>query len=44
MSDVFCSNCGHRNQMGSNFCSSCGQPLERPDDEPATITVRLPDK
>lgn len=41
MSDVICSNCGHRNQTGSNFCSSCGQPLERIDDEPATITFTL---
>jgi hypothetical protein len=41
MSDVFCNNCGHRNQMGSNFCSSCGQPLERASDEPATITFSL---
>lgn len=41
MSDVFCTNCGHRNQTGSNFCSSCGHPLERPDDEPATITFSL---
>jgi len=41
MSDVFCSNCGHRNQTGSNFCSSCGQPLERAADEPATITFTL---
>jgi hypothetical protein len=41
VSDVFCSNCGHRNQTGSNFCSSCGQALERPDDEPATITFSL---
>ena len=41
MSDVFCSNCGHRNQAGSNFCSSCGQPLERAPEEPATITFTL---
>ena len=41
MSDVFCSNCGHRNQAGSNFCSSCGQALERAVDEPATITFSL---
>jgi pSer/pThr/pTyr-binding forkhead associated (FHA) protein len=41
VSDVFCSNCGHRNQTGSNFCSSCGQALERPDDEPATITFSI---
>ena len=36
MADVFCNNCGHRNQAGSNFCSSCGQPLD-----PATITLTL---
>ncbi|WP_426572863.1 FHA domain-containing protein [Aquihabitans sp. McL0605] len=41
MSDVFCSNCGHANQAGSNFCSSCGQPLERVDEEPPTITFSL---
>ncbi|MGN6695975.1 MAG: FHA domain-containing protein [Aquihabitans sp.] len=41
MSDVFCSNCGHRNQEGANFCSSCGQPLERASEEPATITFSL---
>ena len=27
MSAVFCSNCGHRNPAGVNFCSSCGAPL-----------------
>ena len=32
MTEVFCNNCGHRNVEGSNFCSSCGQPLERADD------------
>ena len=41
MSDVFCTNCGHRNQSGSNFCSSCGQPLEQPGEEPPTITFSL---
>ena len=41
MSDVICSNCGHRNQTGSNFCSSCGQPIERIAEEPATITFTL---
>ena len=40
MSDVFCHNCGHRNPEGSNFCSSCGQPLDRTD-EPATITFAV---
>ncbi len=28
MSDTPCSNCGHRNPVGSNFCSSCGAPLD----------------
>ena len=41
MSDVISSNCGHRNQTGSNFCSSCGQPIERIAEEPATITFTL---
>ncbi len=41
MSDVICSNCGHRNQEGSNFCSSCGQALERVVEEPATITFSI---
>ena len=40
MADVFCNNCGHKNPLGSNFCSSCGQPLERHED-PATITFSL---
>ena len=41
MSDVFCNNCGHRNPTGSNFCSSCGQALERAGEEPSTITFSL---
>jgi hypothetical protein len=41
VSDVFCTNCGHRNQQGANFCSSCGQALERAAEDPATITFLL---
>ena len=42
MADVFCNNCGHRNAAGSNFCSSCGQPLDRAHhEEPKTITFTL---
>ena len=41
MTDVFCNNCGHRNLAGSNFCSSCGQPLERVADDSSTITFAL---
>jgi pSer/pThr/pTyr-binding forkhead associated (FHA) protein len=36
--DVYCNNCGHRNPLGSNFCSSCGSVLESNLDEPTTIT------
>ncbi len=31
---MYCTNCGHRNPDGANFCSSCGAPLteaRRPD-------------
>jgi hypothetical protein len=38
VSDVICANCGHRNTAGSNFCSSCGQALERIEEQTATIT------
>ena len=41
MIDVFCNNCGHRNTAGSNFCSSCGQALERASEEARTITFTL---
>jgi pSer/pThr/pTyr-binding forkhead associated (FHA) protein len=36
--DVYCNNCGHRNPVGSNFCSSCGAVLETSTDEPTTVT------
>jgi hypothetical protein len=39
--DVFCNNCGHRNPLGANFCSSCGTPLERSLDDPTTITFQI---
>lgn len=38
VADVFCNNCGHKNPLGANFCSSCGTPLERSVDDPTTIT------
>jgi len=41
MADVFCNRCGHRNHAGSNFCSSCGQPLDHASAEPSTITIKL---
>jgi hypothetical protein len=30
---VFCTNCGHQNLPGANFCSSCGEPLVAADVE-----------
>ena len=39
MSDVFCSQCGHANPRTSNFCSSCGAPLEGAAGEDHTITI-----
>jgi hypothetical protein len=41
VADVFCNNCGHKNPLGSNFCSSCGAPLERAVDDPTTIAFQL---
>ena len=41
MADVFCNNCGHKNPLGANFCSSCGTPLEKAVDDPTTITFLL---
>lgn len=36
---VFCNQCGHRNPPGSNFCSSCGSPLDVLDDRTITLTA-----
>ena len=38
MADVFCNQCGHRNPGNSNFCSSCGAPLDVRGEE-HTITL-----
>ena len=35
---MFCNNCGHRNPPSSNFCSSCGAPLEH-GGEDTTVTL-----
>ena len=34
----FCNNCGHRNSLGSSFCSSCGAVIERASSDSTTIT------
>ena len=41
MADVFCNQCGHRNALGANFCSSCGAPLEHEPGERTTITFAI---
>ena len=35
---MFCTNCGHRNPEGANFCSSCGSPLAESAGSDTTIT------
>jgi hypothetical protein len=39
MSYTFCNQCGHRNPPDSNFCSSCGSPLDLLDDRTITLTA-----
>jgi pSer/pThr/pTyr-binding forkhead associated (FHA) protein len=38
VTDVFCTNCGHRNLAPARFCSSCGAALEADMGEETTIT------
>ena len=38
MTDLFCTNCGHRNALRAKFCSSCGSALEVESGEETTIT------
>ena len=35
---MYCTNCGHRNPEGSNFCSSCGSALVDTSGAETTIT------
>jgi pSer/pThr/pTyr-binding forkhead associated (FHA) protein len=35
---MFCTNCGHKNPEGSNFCASCGTPLKEGAAADTTIT------
>lgn len=38
---MYCNNCGHRNPLGANFCSSCGAVLSSAGADPTTITFQL---
>ena len=42
MADVTCPQCGHRNPLGANFCSSCGRDLEVASDHGTTASVLVP--
>ncbi len=35
---MFCTNCGHKNPDGSNFCSSCGAALRDEQSTDTTVT------
>ncbi|MDQ3645889.1 MAG: zinc-ribbon and FHA domain-containing protein [Actinomycetota bacterium] len=35
---MFCTNCGHKNPEGSNFCSSCGSALQGGEGADPTVT------
>jgi hypothetical protein len=37
---VICARCGHDNEAGANFCSSCGAPLVTTEDE-TTVTFAI---
>ena len=39
--DLFCTRCGHRNPADSNFCSSCGSPLEPAGEDRPTINFQV---
>ncbi len=39
MAYTYCNQCGHRNPPESNFCSSCGSPLDVLDDRTITLTA-----
>ncbi len=41
MAEISCPRCGHRNPLGSKFCSSCGAPLEA-DEAHTTMSVTVP--
>jgi hypothetical protein len=39
---VFCNNCGHRNPVDANFCSSCGSPLSPGPDTTVSFVPQDP--
>jgi pSer/pThr/pTyr-binding forkhead associated (FHA) protein len=43
VAEVFCTNCGHGNPLGANFCSSCGGPLDMANQDNTTVTFQVED-
>jgi hypothetical protein len=37
---MYCTNCGHKNPEGANFCSSCGAPLAAAESSDTTVTFQ----
>ena len=40
---MICARCGHDNEAGANFCSSCGAPLATTEDE-TTAALAIDDR
>ncbi|MGH2707199.1 MAG: FHA domain-containing protein [Actinomycetota bacterium] len=38
---MYCTNCGHRNPEGANFCGTCGEPIRPEEAEDTTVTFNL---
>jgi pSer/pThr/pTyr-binding forkhead associated (FHA) protein len=41
---VICRRCGHENEAGANFCSSCGAPLSGTEDETTVSLSAIEDR
>lgn len=41
MAETECGRCGHHNAPDANFCSSCGAPIEREDQDRPTIQLQI---
>jgi Inner membrane component of T3SS, cytoplasmic domain/zinc-ribbon domain len=39
-----CRQCGHQNESGANFCSSCGSPLPHDEETTLSLTAELAER